>query len=333
MTLRRETVDLFVKKWKWRFLLSAGVVMTFLAVVLVSVIVWSLLIWNYAGAAGRGDFAAAIQLAEKSINLAGLYGQRHNPFLLYSVEKLGTVYEARRKYPEALSAYQRQLDLAQANDGPQSVAAADALVNVGRVLKKTRKFAEAETPLRQALALYEAHGGPFSQPIADTLDFLAWAVGNQEKFDESSSLYQRELDVTEHLYGKDDIHNAMPLIGLGWVLDKKGQYQAASPLLDRAYNLIQHPTGKVNGWLTVAATLLANIYRDHDQFDKAKPTYEFALYLCENTLFLPNNLFRADVMLNYAKLLKRTGDNDRAMSLESSAKLIRAGGVPPPTKK
>ncbi len=278
---------------------------------------------DYENAGKRGDFVAAARYAQGSIDLARLYGEKHNPFLLYSVERLGTDYEARRNFKAALNTFEEQLKLANSSDGTDSKAFAAALVNIGRIYKKQREFITAEPYFRQALGIYKNIQKGAEAEMADTLDFLAWTVGNQGRYNEASEFYQQELAITKHLYGEKCILNCNALVGLAWVQEKKGSYKEALPFLEQAYALTKAPKGFYNAWLTVSLTTLANIYRDHHEYKKAQYVYDFVLAMSDRTLFLQNNLFKADMMQNYAKLLHEIGKEVEANKLELAAKKIR----------
>ena len=67
---------------------------------------------------------------------------------------------------------------------------------------------------------------------------------------------------------------------------------------------------------------LARLYRETDRYDESRSFFERTLRIDERALG-PNHPFVAEDLEEYAKLLRKTGDDAEASRLEARAKAIR----------
>jgi tetratricopeptide (TPR) repeat protein len=149
------------------------------------------------------------------------------------------------RYPEALSADARALELLRANGG-SAVNISEALTTRGKLLLQTDNFREAEPFLREAVALVDQKKGAEKQ-LTEALDPLGQAVQYSGHTEEAEALFLREIEVHRragHAFGAAE---AMPFLYLGELRHDQGRdaeslvYLREAVRINRKYLPPDHP--------------------------------------------------------------------------------------------
>ncbi len=232
--------------------------------------------------------------------------------------------QMQNRWPEAIQAYSRTVDLAERTFGANHRFLAAMLFKLGSANQSGGHFPEAEAAFRRSLAIYEAAGEP--QAIAEAANSLANLCVTLEKREEAISLYRRCLASFEKSRGKDSPAVAFVLNNWAQVHIALAQYAEAEPLLRRGLAILEQKrgldhadlTGTLNTWadlkmrqgndaqalalqlrcvaiaekqfgkdhIEVARFLnnLGGIYADAGQYADAKATHERVLKILESKL-------------------------------------------------
>jgi tetratricopeptide (TPR) repeat protein len=103
----------------------------------------------------------------------------------------------------------------------------------------------------------------------------------------------------------------------------QGRYAEAEPLFRQALDIMERTKGAEHLDVAVILNNLGELYYIQGRYAESEPLYKRALAIKEKVLG-PDDLGVATTLENYAALLARTNREDRAVTLASRAKSIRA---------
>jgi tetratricopeptide (TPR) repeat protein len=114
-----------------------------------------------------------------------------DPRLAATLNTLGVLYHAQRKYVQAESLYQRVLILLEQTIGPDHPTLATTLNNLAVVYEAQEKYGEAAPLYQRALALLERTLGPEHAHLAAALDNYADLLRKLQREAEAASVEAR----------------------------------------------------------------------------------------------------------------------------------------------
>ncbi len=133
---------------------------------------------------------------------------------------------------QALSVFERSLDLALGAFGPNDEISLEAMDGLGAALTRIRRADEAEALHRDALESVQRHYGEAHEVFVSTSLHLGQVYTTQRRFEEAERLYLRALAVAERLHGRD----ARVTIRLRWQL--ASEIYAQTDRIDQAVDLL-----------------------------------------------------------------------------------------------
>jgi len=218
----------------------------------------------------RGDQAAALGWAEKSLALnRRLFGDEH-PRTQESHRALGVVYLRQDRYADAVAEYESSLRLARRIYGNDHLRTAYLLANLGNVLTQMGQFARAEAVTREALKVFEHRLAPGHPRIAFLTENLANAIIDQgaARHEEALALYRASLDQVRRYFGPDHAETGYSTANLAGAYRRMGRDADALPLAQEAVRILKAAMGPVAPTVASAYNKLASIqinlrrYRD-----------------------------------------------------------------------
>ena len=149
------------------------------------------------------------------------------------------------RFDEALTLYRRALRYAIANEGPQSLHAAQAYNNVAYALGRLGKYVEAEVEQRRALVLYKVIYGEIDRRTAARMTNLGVVFFNRKQLDSAQHYFsQAETVYTMLENGTEDVEKHIPdlhaeLLNNMAVIDAtQGKLSSAENYLRKALELL-----------------------------------------------------------------------------------------------
>ncbi len=220
------------------------------------------------------------------------------------------------RYREAVPVAREWLRAAEANPGPDSVEAADAIDLLVEVLcncsgsrdPATRQLAE------RALHIHETAYGPDDPRIAASLHNLASIIeGEGGDLAAARALHERALKIREAALGPDDLAVADSLLRMCWGVEQLGDVEDAMRLAERSLAVRRAALGDADPRTASAKSGLAWAYYRLGRYKEADELYQSALAVLESTPG-PESIFTARAWGGYASLLKRRGDEDASLA-------------------
>jgi len=205
-------------------------------------------------AAAVKDYPKAEQAFLKAVQEAGRFGP-DDPRLGTTLNSLGLVYRAEKKYGEAESVYRRALAIMETAYG-DSIDVGNVNFNIAGVMFDQGHQIEALPNLRRTLGIYERLLGGESLKTADVLCMEGDAYRLMKRFPESETALRRCSDAREKNGGL--IENAAladALHSLASTLIDEGKFSAAEPRLKIAEKIREKTLG-------ITSPLLAQTMED-----------------------------------------------------------------------
>ena len=201
-----------------------------------------------AGAANRGDHAAAVQMYNAAAKQAQAFGE-NDARLAATLYGLAQAYRAQHDYAPAEKNYLRALailesqplsqpgsePLRERNAGVQSV-----LSGLADLYRVQGRYREAENYYQRELAIIEKTQGPGSPAVAQALsNNLAALYRAQGRRDEAESAYKRALAILEKALPATDPRLGLALIDLAEWYQGQQRYAEAEPYYRRGIPIVE----------------------------------------------------------------------------------------------
>ena len=184
------------------------------------------------------------------------------------------------------------------------------------------RFTEAEELLLTALDQTEPLA-PDDVRRATTRTTLAELYLAQARHGEAEVLYRQALAVMEQALGPDHLDLASHLVTMAEFYIDQGVYSEAEPLYERAVAIAEATLGRDHPDVGTALAGLGAVYYNQGLLTDAEPLFERSLFIFEAVLE-PNDVRLADVLEDYAALLRVTDRGTQAAEIESRVRAIRA---------
>ena len=205
-------------------------------------------------AAQTQNYAAAEQGLMKALHDAERLGA-NDVSVGSTLNSLGLVYRADRKYGEAEAAYRRALRIMEAAYG-DSLDVANINFNIANVLFDQGKQAEALPDLRTSLRIYAKLLGAYSLKTAAALCMEGDAYRTMKRYPDAEIDFRSCAEIREKDAGIDSSEVADAQYGLALTLMGEGKYSAAEPRLKLAEAIREKNLG-------ITSPLLAQTMEDH----------------------------------------------------------------------
>ena len=142
------------------------------------------------------------------------------------------------------------------------------------------------------------------------------------RYDEAEPLLLETLEIQKRVLGDDHPETLTFMNNLASLYFAQGRYDEAEPLLLETLETQKRVLGDDHVETSLTVHNLACLYRDTNRLDKARLRFERVQRLWETKLS-PEHHYVAANLAEYAKLLRRTGDDAEAARLEDRARAIR----------
>ncbi|MCY4633999.1 MAG: tetratricopeptide repeat protein [Acidobacteria bacterium] len=158
---------------------------------------------------------------------------------------------------------------------------------------------------------------------AMTLNDLAEICVAEQRHAEAEVLYRQATEVIEAALGPDHLDLAAHLATVAALYAEQGIYTEAEPRYERAVAIMELALGWAHPEVAANRAALASVYYRQGLHAEAEPLYERALAVLELALE-PDNVRLAEILEEYAGLLRTTNRGGEAGPLEARARRIRA---------
>jgi tetratricopeptide (TPR) repeat protein len=216
---------------------------------------WKDLVTQGQHAAANKQYAAAEPIFLKAIHEAERFGT-DGWRVGATLESLGQVYTAEKKFAEAESAYRRALGILSKGDTSDSEETANVNFDIANLMFAAGRLSETLLYARKALTSYETAQGGTSVPTAATLCLIGDSLRTMKNFIDAEAPLKRCADIREADGGIDDTELADALHSLALTYAGEGKYALAEPRFKLAEKIRESRLG-------LTSPLLALTMEDH----------------------------------------------------------------------
>jgi tetratricopeptide (TPR) repeat protein len=221
---------------------------------------WKNLVMQALGAASANDYPRAEQAFLGALREAERFGPQDTR-VGTTLNSLGLVYRAEKKFSDAERAYRRALVIMNAAYG-DSIDVGNVNFNIVNVMFDQGRHADALPFIRRALGIYEKLLGPTSLKTAAVLCMEGEVYRLSKHFQDAEGPLHRCADIREMDSGLENSALADALYSLAMVYVGQGKFWAAEPRLKLAEKIREMTAG-------ITSPLLAQTMEDHAAVLKA----------------------------------------------------------------
>lgn len=244
--------------------------------------------------------------------------------LTTSLRSLGIVYSMMSCGDEARAILDRVVRIRETRLGPEHADVGDVLLRLAHLESSQGRFEDALAQMERAVRISERDLGPEHPRMVSVLGQYARFYLDAGRAEEAAAHAVRALELAEQLLGPDHQFTAESLQTLARVHIAHGRYREAEPLLTRALEVYDRKGSDFR--VRVAALCLrAAVCRGLGRLEEAEGFFRRSLELQEARIG-PRHPRVAEVLDDYASLLREMGREGEAEELEDRARAIRGLG-------
>jgi tetratricopeptide (TPR) repeat protein len=216
---------------------------------------WKDLVTQAQHAAGNNEFPKAEQIFLKAVHEAERFAV-DDYRVGVTLESLGQVYTAEKKFSEAEIAFRRALGIVAKANGDDSVEAANVNFDIANLRFAGGHLSEALVFARKALSSYESSLGGTSVQTASALCLIGDSLRTMKNFIDAEEPLKRCADIRETDGGIEnaELADALHSLALTYVGERK--YTLAEPRFKLAEKIRESKLG-------LTSPLLAQTMEDH----------------------------------------------------------------------
>jgi tetratricopeptide (TPR) repeat protein len=216
---------------------------------------WKDLVTQGQHAAASREYATAEPIFLKAVHEAERFGM-DDWRVGVTLESLGQVYTAEKKFGEAEGAYRRALEIVGKTDDSDNEQAANVNFDMANLMFTANRLSEALVYARKALTSYETSLGGTSLQTAAALCLIGDSLRTMKNFIDAEAPLKRCADIREADGGIDDAELAGALHSLALTYAGDGKYALAEPRFKLAEKIRESKLG-------LTSPLLAQTMEDH----------------------------------------------------------------------
>lgn len=268
----------------------------------------------------RGDYGIAEAATVKAVD-AGRASFEENAEnieeLAMALEIEGTFFNHRGETKKALRSYAEIIELLEGKPEYYEEAATVA-AQMANIHERLEEFEEAKEYYTWAIQIFERTDPPQHLDIASLSNNLAFIYQTEDNFEEALSLFTKAYEINlEHL-GSEHVETADIANNLGTLHYKIGNHEAAEELHKRALEARSESIGEDHVDTAQSHANLALALAGQDKLEAAKSHFESALKAYEQKIDVGVADY-ALVVSNYTQILRNSGDDAKACTLEKRA--------------
>ena len=192
---------------------------------------------EFRGAFDGGNFAAALPLASRVVDLTRSQYGADAPELANPLSNLATTYLRMREFGLAVDTYRQALTLLDLQGDATNAKLVRPLHGMGAALRGLDRDSEAIVPLKRAVDIIRNRDGLKAVAQLPVLAALIDCYTSSGRYADAGREQQYAYSVAEAAYGKDDLRMLGPLESYARWNELMGQFSAARLLHLRAVQL------------------------------------------------------------------------------------------------
>jgi tetratricopeptide (TPR) repeat protein len=255
--------------------------------------------------------ADAVELLEKALAIMRAHMPK-NKFALFCMSILADTYTDMNRYVDALKLHQEDLEMRQAQLGPDHPATLGSLTRVASSLSSLGRYADALPVYEKSLALHRAKFGPADSETLGSMVNLGLCYSNVGRNDHAGKLCEEALAIlTTKMPDHDFTLNCMNILACSY--SQLGRHADALKLREEVLALFKRKFGLEHSATLGGMVNLAISYSHLGREADAIEILERALPIMKTTI--PGHRYTFNCMHNLAHGYWNLGRHEQALKL------------------
>jgi tetratricopeptide (TPR) repeat protein len=246
----------------------------------------------------------------------------HNIEFAQALAVLGIFYQDIGKLSEAETNLRKSVNVAKEITGPEDLALAPLITHLASLYVETGRAADANRLHLEIWIDRLTLVDPESKYLPSILETLGGLYALQGRLTSAENLYRRDFELLSQRRGEVSVAMASAVNNFGFVQLRLRRYNEAAEHFSRALRLWVQLSGSDGLPVALSRLGLAEAYLELGRYDDSVALLRQVLPVFERRCG-PDSLRTADVLSQYARLLRRQKRTDEAKTFEVRAPRIR----------
>jgi CHAT domain-containing protein/tetratricopeptide (TPR) repeat protein len=269
----------------------------------------------------KGELGEVGEFRRRSLSIREEVLDPADSWIGISLNSYAMYLKKQGRYEEALPLYQRAIQIAANEFGPDELLAVKFEGNLGELYRAMGEFEKSRKISVRKLGIFEKAFGPTAPELLGVLNSLGGLHQNLGEYSQAQEMFERAVAICEKSFAKDNPDSALYYNNLALVLQERGNYAEALALNLKAADLREKAYGKDHPELGPTINNLGLIYNILGDLPRARASFERALQIAE-LAYGKDHLEVAKILLNLAHVVASQGFyNDAVMFAERSLRI------------
>ncbi len=270
----------------------------------------------------RGELGDADFRLRKALEIAQAFPS-DDPRKVLSYGSMAWLLVLQGRASEAEPLARWALAIRERHQGSNHLDVAFELNTLAVIARRLGRYAEAESLYKRALTIKDRARVPEFGDIAVLANNLGYVYFKEGKRDEALGLFERALSLRERTFGPESPEVTLVLNNLAEAyLASPAEPAQAERLARRAFAIVSEKLDPTHVSAARSLDLLGRATMALGKANEAEPMFQRCLIICEHELPAAHPL-TANALEHFASLLRQTGRQEEAKSLEGRAQTIR----------
>ncbi|CAF1342469.1 unnamed protein product [Rotaria sordida] len=252
----------------------------------------------------------------------------NHPDLATSYNGIGAVYDNMGEYSEALSSYERSLEIRKIALPPNHPDLAAPYNNIGNVYKNMGEYSKALSSYEVSLEIRKILLPPNHVDLAASYNNIGAVYYNMGEYSEALSSYERSLEIQKIALPPNHPDLASSYGNIGLVYDNLDEYSKALSSYERSLEIQKIALPPNHPLLAASYNNIGMVYDNMGEYSKALSSHEQALHIDQKAL--PSN--HPDLASDYnniGNVYDSMGEYSKALLSYERSLEIRKIALPP----
>ena len=257
--------------------------------------------WDYLTTAGlfestyMANYDRAMQYHRAALNYA-----RTDSLKAITQNNIGFVYSEQGNYTQALSYYEKALQIQLQIYGEQHPSVATSYNNIGCVYSDQGDYNKALSYYEKALQIRLQVYGEQHPDVAVSYNNIGLVYSEQGDYDQALSYYEKALSIWSQINSEQHPDVAVGYHNIGLVYSEQGDYTQALACYEKALQIWLQVYGEQHAAVATSYNCIGGIYSEQGNYVQALAYYEKALQI--RLQFFGEN--HPDVAASYNNIFK-----------------------------
>jgi tetratricopeptide (TPR) repeat protein len=232
------------------------------------------------------------------------------------------------EYKEALSYYEKALEIRQQSLPPNHVDLAKSYNCIGNVYYSMGQYSKAFSSHEKALEIRQQSLPPNHLDLAKSYSNIGGVYDSMGEYSKALSYYEKALEIQQQSLPSNHPDLAKSYGNIGNVYDRMGEYSTALSSHGKALKIKQQSLPSNHPDLAKSYNNIGNVYDSMGEYSKALSSHEKALGIRQQSL-PPNHPDLAASYCNIGNVYKNMGEYPKALSYYEKDLEISKQSLPP----